>query len=392
MKKYELEQKIREEVELPKINLAEELWQIPVEKATEDAWFLQEIKDKDKKSNRPKSTFRFALPAMACVSFLLLAFCFVNFQTASVIYLDAKPEISVGINLFDRVIYANALNEDGEKVLENIPVKHQTVEKALDTIVNSMDEKGYFNESQNAVLVSVKSKNEKKEDQIRVRASSEIKKNVDTMEGEHKVYEQTVSKNKKVQEIVEEYQVTPGKATLLEKLVDDNPEQNYETLAGMSIGELEEKLKGEGILLENYANVLEDTTDNKSTAPEEKKETSSDQQDFSSSGRKNGTSHSSGGKRSEKKNEEAEEQSTSEEYTGEESDTTQETNTENTDDIDMEEKTLTKPQKNQDTTGIEPSKESKKSNDVEKGKEGISERDGESNQGETATNLNSTGL
>ena len=406
MRRNELEQKIREEVNVPDNKIAEELWNIPVPRATEDAWFLKEIKKEKRRSEKRKT--RWAAPAMVCTSFLLFAFCFMNYRMTSVIYLDAKPEIAVGINMFNKVVSVKAINEDGKKVLEGNKVRHQSVEEALDKIVTSMDEKGYFSESENAVLVSVKSKNEKNEEQVRIMASSEIKKSVDTMEGEHKIYEQTVSKDKKVNQIARQYQVTPGKATLLEKVVADHPEQNYETLAGLSIGELEVKMKEEGIHLEDYANVLEDSDEKKNSSPEEEKNLLSDESSSYSSDRERGKSHSSGGRKSEKKKDDMEED-TSEENTGEESTSEEGSSEEDTSEEDTSEENSVETNeitqegsedKNADkNTDINTDKNVNKNVDKNAGKnidkkEDVvpEEKHEESKSRETVTDINSTSL
>ncbi len=58
--------------------------------------------------------------------------------------LDINPSVELAINTFDVVIDAQAMNEDGETILEGKTVKNLSVEKAIDILVESAVEKDYI--------------------------------------------------------------------------------------------------------------------------------------------------------------------------------------------------------------------------------------------------------
>lgn len=69
---------------------------------------------------------------------------------------DINPSVELVTNAFDKVIDANALNEDGIKILESLDLENKDVKEAVDLLTQSAIDNGYLQENlQNEILVTV---------------------------------------------------------------------------------------------------------------------------------------------------------------------------------------------------------------------------------------------
>lgn len=84
---------------------------------------------------------RMAAAAALIFAVLIAGFTYTyNVEAASVIF-DGNPEIKLGVNRWNRVIKAEALNEDGREVLSSISVKNKPLNTALGAIVSEAKKK-----------------------------------------------------------------------------------------------------------------------------------------------------------------------------------------------------------------------------------------------------------
>lgn len=84
---------------------------------------------------------RMAAAAALIFAVLIAGFTYTyNVEAASVIF-DGNPEIKLGVNRWNRVIKAEALNEDGRKVLSSISIRNESLNTALGAIVSEAKKK-----------------------------------------------------------------------------------------------------------------------------------------------------------------------------------------------------------------------------------------------------------
>ena len=110
-------------------------------------------------AKKPKKHLRLAATAAALVLVCAGAFGWGSWQTAnavdSVVMLDVNPSISLTVNARDRVISADALNEDAQVILGDMKLKGTDLEVAVNALIGSMVQNGYLDDLQNSILVSV---------------------------------------------------------------------------------------------------------------------------------------------------------------------------------------------------------------------------------------------
>lgn len=228
---------------------AEEIWSQPVTRASGDEWFLDGVK---KPGRRPGKALwmvpSFAACAMVCFLFLHIW----NFRTEATVYLDVNPSIELEINRKEKVLSAQANNEDGEIVLENMNLKNTELDVAVNAILGSMVKNGYLNEAKSMILLSVDGTNQEKADRIREKLSEDMNSCLTSLLGSGAVFHQDIKADKEMKMLAEEYEISPGKAALLQKITKDHPKLSYDSLAKITMNQLPLYLEQQGVDIRDY--------------------------------------------------------------------------------------------------------------------------------------------
>lgn len=201
----------------------------------------------NKKDNR---LFRKVVYSLALVFiFVIGVFVGLSFDKEDIytkeasIYLDVNPSIEIQVDKHNKVVEFVAGNEDGEKILNEINLKHVEVETALYAIIGSMYTNGYLNEDYNSILVSVDNYGEDNivdldDISVKINEIFEDNKNMECSIIAQKVDDD----EKELKEKAEQYGISIGKMKLIEKIIEESDiysEDNIEELVNMSIHELD---------------------------------------------------------------------------------------------------------------------------------------------------------
>ena len=79
--------------------------------------------------------------------------------------------------------------------------------------------------------------------------------------GAGSVLDQSVAATDDLKKLAEQYQITPGKALLLQRLIEENPNLDYAKLAKLPMNELISYLKQSGVDVRNYVHCTGDDLD-----------------------------------------------------------------------------------------------------------------------------------
>ena len=216
---------------------------------------LNRKKNKAKNTNVPLGRRAGNLAAAACLGIMLAGSCYYyEFrQVVTVVGLDVNPSIELSLNRRDRVVASKAVNEDGQSVIVRQEIRGCKLEEAVDSVITVMTDEGYLkkdNEKKSAVLITVSSKKrEKKKEELRQAVSSNVETSLASNEVKAVVYEQTITADEtarqEVLEIAEEYQISQGKASFIQSLVEENESVSTEDvpqLAVMTMGEISRQI------------------------------------------------------------------------------------------------------------------------------------------------------
>lgn len=88
-------------------------------------------------SKRTMVPFRKLVPAAACLLLFLAGGHWLYFTPTASISIDINPSVELDINRFDRVISAEGLNDDGEKLTESLQLTFTGYSEALTRILES---------------------------------------------------------------------------------------------------------------------------------------------------------------------------------------------------------------------------------------------------------------
>ena len=97
----------------------------------------------------------------ACLALFLIAGGFgigyqvQNLSVASVVSLDVNPCVELKVNAKSRVLEANAVNEDGQIILQDMDLKNTDLNVAVNALVGALLRNGYVDELANSVLITV---------------------------------------------------------------------------------------------------------------------------------------------------------------------------------------------------------------------------------------------
>ncbi len=160
-------------------------------------------------------------------------------DAAAVFTLDVNPGVRVFVKADNTVIAVEATNEDGSEIVAMLEVEGIDYEEAVDQIIAKMNEKGYLEGEESSVLISV----EKKAEELSAKINDKINKAFEKLGKKASVIEQELDKldkeiEKAISDIAQKYNISEGKAHLIEKIREEFPELSEKELAELKVNDL----------------------------------------------------------------------------------------------------------------------------------------------------------
>lgn len=147
--------------------------------------------------------------------------------TSYQVSLDVNPGITMDVNRFERVIALEAVNDDGQEVLEGLELENRNVEKAITKVVERISDLGYFDDEDGTILIAVTSKNKNNAKQAAEKLENTVEDEIEDKEIDAEVTYRVVG-----HEMVEAAKaiegMTPGKYNLIVNLLKVAPEDAAE--------------------------------------------------------------------------------------------------------------------------------------------------------------------
>ena len=190
-----------------------------------------------RKRQRPARPALRLVMAMAAVVVLALSGIFsVRLYAAPSAYvdLDVNPSIELTLNRFGRVLEAQAYNDDGTALLQDLKLRHLSCERATRELLAAMIDQGYLTDG--LVSVTVQGGAEQ------VLAAS-LQNIVGVILSEHHaIAEVEVSVvSPEVKDHARDCHMSPARYLAIRELQEDDPAVTFESCAGESLGELRER-------------------------------------------------------------------------------------------------------------------------------------------------------
>ena len=253
MKYKKIRSDLQREAESWKPAFQENLKTEPVTPAKGDEWYLEGTR-----TRKTKPAFKFAAYAAAVMVCFLAVFVSrtqLKQRVDAVVYLDVNPSVSLEVSKDEKVLRAEAHNADGEKILGGMKLKGSDIDVAVNALIGSMFKQGYLSEQQSTVLLSIESGNAQHAETLRKELAEEIDAYLTQLVGGASIYDQSIQEEETLSKLAQQYHITPGKAFLIQRLIDADLGFTYDELAGMNMAELAKFLHQHGHALKEYLNL-----------------------------------------------------------------------------------------------------------------------------------------
>lgn len=163
-----------------------------------------------------------------------------NRQIDSVIGIDVNPSVELSINRRERVLKAEALNEDGNQILSDMDLKGVDLNVAVNAVVGSMVTHGYLDDLDNAILVTVSNDSMTRASALRSSVVGNIEKTLEENQVQAVVYDQQAVENDEIEDLARQYKISYGKAYFLKELIEANPDLSMKDMEWLSAITMEE--------------------------------------------------------------------------------------------------------------------------------------------------------
>lgn len=189
-------------------------------------------------AQNPRRPLRW-LPMAAAAVLALLAFAgFRDWQyghtVASVVSLDVNPSIQMQVNRKEQVLSADPLNKEGWEVLEGMDLQGTPLTLAVNAVVGSMLQHGYFEDAGAAILISV----EDQDSQRAQRLENLLNTSIGAALQNTVVHSQVVTCDAGSEAANLNSGLSVGKTALIQDIQALNGKLDFESLAALSVEEL----------------------------------------------------------------------------------------------------------------------------------------------------------
>lgn len=152
----------------------------------------------------------------------------------AVVTLDINPSISLSINSKETVLNATPLNDDAQDIMGGMELEGTNLETAVNAIIGACLQKGYLDELENAILVSVENSDAAKGTQLQEELTSTISSAFQS----GAILTQSVTVDDSLAQLAQQYSISAGKAKLIQEVIAQDSTLTFDSLAPLSMSEI----------------------------------------------------------------------------------------------------------------------------------------------------------
>ena len=166
---------------------------------------------------RPHTRRRWAALAVAAALVLVcgLSFWHAGNSVASVVSLDVNPSIQLQVNSKERVLSADALNDDAQVILEGMDLKGTQLNVAVNAIVGSLLQHGYLDKISSAILISVEDQDLQRASQLESSLTDTVNSALQNASSGAAVLSQAIASDAELESLARSSNLSVGKAALI---------------------------------------------------------------------------------------------------------------------------------------------------------------------------------
>lgn len=206
-----------------------------------------EITMQEQRKSNMSVWMRYAAAA-ACVGMCFLLIFGLRFQRReeAVVDFDVNPGIEIGLNRGGKVVRMEAVNREGEDILENIDYKNREADQVVCQMLDEMIKRGYLSKKKlkNQILLSVQHGDHEEAGELQNRLDTVVSRYLTQKGIKVQVTAQEMPEDKKEAKTAEKYGISLGKLTLIRRVMKKHKNLKLENLAKYSLDDLIELLDG----------------------------------------------------------------------------------------------------------------------------------------------------
>lgn len=194
-----------------------------------------------------------------------------NYVPDSHVDIDVNPGVEIVTNKKNKVLEVQSTNQDGAAVIDGMNLKNTELKVAVNALIGSMVQKGYIQNDNTGILVTVRNDNEDKANKVKAEVLNDINTALLTNSVQATVINQTVKTTVDAKKFAAENNISIGKAVFVLNLAAKDASLDAKELAKMKVSEIASLVVQKGIdirdivdydsddsIWENIADAIED--------------------------------------------------------------------------------------------------------------------------------------
>ena len=194
-----------------------------------------------------------------------------NYVPDSHVDIDVNPGVEIVTNKKNKVLEVQSTNQDGASVIDGMDLKNTELKVAVNALIGSMVQKGYIQNDNTGILVTVRNDNEEKANKVKAEVLNDINTALSTNSVQATVINQTVKTTVDAKKFATENNISIGKAVFVLNLASKDGSLDAKELAKMKVSEIASLVVQKGIdirdivdydfddsIWENIADAIED--------------------------------------------------------------------------------------------------------------------------------------
>lgn len=194
-----------------------------------------------------------------------------NYVPDSHVDIDVNPGVEIVTNKKNKVLEVQSTNQDGAAVIDGMNLNNTELKVAVNALIGSMVQKGYIQNDNTGILVTVRNDNEDKANKVKAEVLNDINTALSTNSIQATVINQTVKSTVDAKKFATENNTSIGKAVFVLNLAAKDTSLDAKELAKMKVSEIASLVVQKGIdirdivdydsddsIWENIADAIED--------------------------------------------------------------------------------------------------------------------------------------
>lgn len=159
-------------------------------------------------------------------------------EVSTVITMDVNPSIQMRLNRDDAVVSVIGENKEAEEILKDMDLEQTDMTVAVNAVIGSMVKQGYLTTDNNTVLLSVENDDADERSRVEKELSENISSTLSTYDISGAILAQDMDIDDDMETIVNKYDISYGKAALIEEIMEERSDYQIEDLVKLSAQEL----------------------------------------------------------------------------------------------------------------------------------------------------------